>query len=99
MVEVTVRRGRELERADGTIELGAAAAAAPAVTRSPPLWVTPPLLVITTLLIGFWFILESGRARTARALMLVRARDMARARGRVVVQWRRRKGATEQTEE
>ena len=29
VVEVTVRRRREIERADGTIELGAAAVAAP----------------------------------------------------------------------
>ena len=62
VVEVTVRRGRELERADGTIELGAAAAAAaPAVTRPPPLW------VIATLLIGFCFLRKWSRAGRARA--------------------------------
>ena len=47
VVEVTVRRGGELEHADGTIELGDAA---PAVTLSPPLW------VVATLLIGFCFL-------------------------------------------
>ena len=70
--EVTVRRRRELERADGTIEIGAAATAAPAVTLPPPLW------IVVTLLIGFCFLrkwLRAGRARAHAA--------MARARGRV----------------
>ena len=47
---LTIRRRRELARADGTIELSAAAAAAPAVTLPPPLW------VVATLLIGFCFL-------------------------------------------
>ena len=57
--EVTVRRRRELERADGTIELGAAATAAPAVTLPPPLW------VVVTLLIGFYFLRKWPRAGRA----------------------------------
>ena len=79
--EVTVRRRRELERADGTIELGAAATAAPAVTLPPPLW------VVVTLLIGFYFLRKWPRA------------GRAPWRAREVAWWRRRKSATEQTEE
>ena len=60
VVEVTVRRRRELERADGTIELGAAAVAAPAVT------LPPSLRVVATFLIGFSF-LKSGCVGRARA--------------------------------
>ena len=79
--EVTVRRRRELERADGTIELGAAATAAPAVTLPPPLW------VVVTLLIGFYFLRKWPRA------------GRAPWRAREVAWWRRRKSATEKTEE
>ena len=73
--EATVRRRRELERADRTIELGAAATAAPAVTLPPPLG------VVVTLPIGFCFLGKWPRAGRARAHD-ARARHRARARSR-----------------
>jgi hypothetical protein len=74
--EVTVRRRRELERADGTIELGAAAKAAPAVTLPPPLW------VVVTLLIGFCFLRKWPRAGRAPWRARARSRGGAGARAR-----------------